>query len=121
MQPESHDAVIFLNHDPLDCRRDNLLIATPEQARQHHRVRKDSKSGIKGVRYHPESDSWSAYVYRHGHCYHIGSFDSKEAASAAYEAELKKQDPTLQKAPERVQTSTSLIQQDNPSPPSLSA
>jgi hypothetical protein len=39
-------------------------VITREQARQHHRVRSESKSGVKGVRYNPETDTWSAEVYR---------------------------------------------------------
>src|SRR6516162_4618577 len=58
--PPEHET-IFLNHDRLDCRRSNLKVVTKEEARQHHRVRSDSKSGVKGVRYSPESETWSAY------------------------------------------------------------
>ncbi len=64
MQPPTGYEVIFLNHDRLDYRRENLCVVSKEEARQHHRVRRDSKSGTKGVRYNPESESWSAYVYR---------------------------------------------------------
>src|SRR5215471_15585893 len=44
MNPPPDHQVIFRNYDTLDCRRGNLLVVTKEQARQHHRVRKDSKS-----------------------------------------------------------------------------
>src|SRR6478736_4006575 len=54
MNPPPGREVIFLNHDKLDCRRENLHIATVEEARQHHRVRRDSQTGHKGVRYHPQ-------------------------------------------------------------------
>jgi hypothetical protein len=76
-------------------------------ARQHHRVRRDSKSGAKGVRYNEATDSWSAYVYRHGHCYHVGTFGSKEQAEAAYERELRRENPVLHAAPE-------IVRCDNP-------
>ena len=122
MKPGEEQEVIFSNHDRLDCRRENLLVVSHEEARQHHRVRSDSKSGVKGVRFHPESNTWSAYVYRHGHCYHIGSFGSQEAASAAYEAELKKENPTLHTAPQPIERSkTGPDQQEGVEPPSLSA
>jgi hypothetical protein len=100
--PEGHE-VIFLNHDRLDCRRENLKVVSKEEARRHHRVRSDSKSGIKGVRYNPEFDTWSAFVYRGSRCYHVGTYYSPEQASAAYEAELREENPGLQVAPARVQ------------------
>jgi hypothetical protein len=114
MQPPAGREVIFLNHDRLDCRRVNLKVVTKEEACRHHRVRSDSKSGVKGVRYNPESDSWSAYVYRHGHCYHVGTYYSKEQAVAAYEAELMKENPGLQAAPARVEGASAQPQQSSP-------
>jgi hypothetical protein len=99
--PEGHE-VIFLNHDRLDCRRENLRVVTTEESRRHHRARSDSKSGAKGVRYNPEFGTWSADVYRHGHGYRIGTYYSKEAAVAAYEAELKRENPDLHTAPKTV-------------------
>jgi hypothetical protein len=95
--------VIFLNHDRLDCRKANLMVVSKQEARQHHRVRSDSKSRVKGVRYNPESDSWSAYAYRHGHCYRVGTYYSQEQATAAYEQELRTENPDLHAAPERVE------------------
>jgi hypothetical protein len=100
--PEGHE-VIFLNHDRLDCRRENLKAVTRSEARWHHRVRRDSKSGVKGVRYNPAGDTWSAFVYRHGHCYQVGSFPTQYEAERAYEAELKKENPGLHQAPARVE------------------
>jgi hypothetical protein len=100
--PDGHE-VIFLNHDRLDCRKANLRVVTKLEARQHHRVRSDSKSGVKGVRHNPETDTWSAYTYRHGHCYHVGTFYSPEQAQAAYEADLRKENPDLHSAPARVE------------------
>jgi len=69
--------------------------------------RSDSKSGVKGVRYNPENDSWSAYVYRYGHCYHVGTYFTKERAIAAYETALKNENPDLHTAPEKVERSSS--------------
>jgi hypothetical protein len=102
MQPPEGHEVIFLNYDRLDCRRENLKVVTKEEARRHHRVRSDSRSGVKGVRYNAEGDSWSAYVYRGGNAYHVGTYYSQEQAVAAYEDELKKENPDLHRAPARV-------------------
>lgn len=105
MPTGKNQEAIFLNHDRLDCRKENLKVVSHEEARWHHRVRKDSKSGVKGVRYLPETDLWAAYVYRHGHCYPVGTYPTKEAASAAYEAELRKEAPGLHQAPQEVNRS----------------
>src|SRR3954470_15811238 len=78
MNPPAGHEVIFLNHDTLDCRRENLKVVTTIEARRHHRVRRDSKSGVKGVRYNPEGRTWSAFTYRHGHGYLVGTYGSKE-------------------------------------------
>jgi hypothetical protein len=82
MRPGPGQEVIFLNHDRLDCRRENLKAVSKEDARRHHRVRRDCKSGVKGVRYNAETDSWSANVYRYGRCYHVGTYTWQEAAVA---------------------------------------
>jgi hypothetical protein len=113
--PPGHE-VIFLNHDRLDCRRANLKVVNKEEARQHHRVRRDSKTGIKGVKYNAESDSWSTFVYRHGHCYHVGTYYSKEAAISAYERELKKENPDLHTAPKTIEqpSNSEPVQQTDP-------
>jgi hypothetical protein len=103
MQPAPGTEVIFLNHDRLDCRRENLRVVSKQEARQHHRVRKDSQSGSKGVRYNAATDTYSAYVYRHNVCYHVGTFKTRCEAERAYEGELKKDNPELHAAPERVE------------------
>jgi hypothetical protein len=93
---------IFLNHDRLDCRRENLKVVTKQEARQHHRVRGDSKSGIKGVKFNPEFNTWTAQVYRDGHCYTIGTYSTQNDAIAAYERSLIRENADLHAAPERV-------------------
>jgi hypothetical protein len=92
MQPTVGHEVIFLNHDRLDCRHENLRVVTITEARRHHRVRRDSISGIKGITFNPESNSWSADVHRHGRCYRIGTYLSKEAAVEAYERTVQRWD-----------------------------
>jgi hypothetical protein len=100
--PEGHE-VIFLNHDRLDCRRANLKVVSKQEARQHHRVRSDSKSGVKGVSYNAQTETWSAVTYRNGHCYTIGTYNSPEAATAAYEQEMRRQNPDLHTAPKTIE------------------
>jgi hypothetical protein len=106
--PEGHET-IFLNHDRLDCRRANLKVVTKEEARRHHRVRRDSKSGVKGVRYNAQGDTWSAVVYRHGRCYLVGTYPSQALAAAAYERAVAGEGPELPAGPERVERTNGLV------------
>jgi hypothetical protein len=102
MQPPPGQEVIFLNHNRLDCRRGNLKVVSKEEARRHHRVRRDSKSGVKGVRYNPEGGTWSAVTYRDGRCHTIGTFYRLEEAEAAYRKALRRENPDLHSAPQTV-------------------
>ncbi len=119
MQPGEGQEVIFLNHDRLDCRRENLRVVSKQEARQHHRVRQDSKTGAKGVRYNVEGDSWSAIIYRNGRCYTIGTFKSQAQAEAAYRATLGRENPDLHTAPERIErlANPAPVQRGNPDTP----
>jgi hypothetical protein len=72
------------------------------------------------VRFNRETDTWSAYVYRHGHCYHIGTFPYQHQAEEAYEAELRKENPDLHKAPTRVERASAEAQRSTPQEPCLS-
>jgi hypothetical protein len=104
----------------LDCRRANLKVVTKEEACRHHRVRRDSKSGVKGVQYNAETDTWSANVYRNGRAHHVGTFYAQEEAVAAYEAALRKENPDLHSAPARVERDA-LHPRPRADPPSPSA
>jgi hypothetical protein len=92
--------VIFLNHDRLDCRRANLKIVTKKEAAWHHRVRRDSSTGVKGLRYNKSARKWYASITRHGVVHYLGAFDTKEIALDAYrEAEERLSEPPLSANP----------------------
>jgi len=93
MDPPPDLRVIFLNHDSLDCRRANLRVVDIATANRHNRVRKDSETGVKGVKYHPASGSWQAVLTVYGKPQHVGCFGSKKDAIAAYEAERRRYFP----------------------------
>jgi hypothetical protein len=122
MQPPPGSEVIFLNHDKLDCRRENLKVVTKEEARRHHRVRSDSKSGVKGVRYNAYTETWSAVTYRNGRCYTLGTYYSQEDAEAAYRDAHCRENPDLHSAPQRVERpkNPAPVQQNKPEKPCLS-
>ena len=100
--------VIFLNHDRLDCRKENLKVVTPQTASHHHRVRSDCKSGFQGVKHNPENGTYSANLYRDDRCHCLGSFSTPEAAAHARQCELEKWEPELftATAPPRIDRAT---------------
>ena len=111
--PEGYE-VIFRNYDRLDCRRANLKVVTKVEARQHHRVRSDSKSQIKGVREIADG-AFSAVMYRNGRCYTIGNYPTAEQAQAAYESALKRDNPELHQAPQVVERPAEMpVERSNP-------
>src|SRR5262249_21380059 len=59
--PDGHE-VVYLNHNSLDCRRENLHVVTKDEASRLHRVRRDSRSGVKGVSYSPKSHRFAVTV-----------------------------------------------------------
>jgi hypothetical protein len=122
MEPKPGQEVIFLNHDCLDCRRANLKVVSKEEARRHHRVRSDSETGIKGVRYNPDKGVWNAYVCRNGITQSLGIFHHEEDAAYAYEQRIQSENPALCYAPEKIdRTSLPHVERTNPNAkPSLS-
>jgi hypothetical protein len=91
-----------------------MCVVTKEQARRHHRVRRDSKSGIKGVKFNPEFRTWTARTYRNGRCYTLGTFYRPEEAAEAYERELRREDPDLHKALQTEARPSNPVQRANP-------
>ncbi len=78
-----------INMDFTDDRIVNLREATMTQQRANQRVRRDSKSGLKGVQQVPYG-KWVARIRTHGIVYHLGRFESAEEAHAAYAAAAKR-------------------------------
>src|SRR5207253_5305812 len=70
MQAPADKEVIFLNHDKLDCRKSNLKVISKHEANWYHRARRDSESGIKGLKYNPSARKWYASITRHGFFHH---------------------------------------------------
>jgi hypothetical protein len=104
MQPPPGMEVIFLNHDTLDCRRENLRVVSKKQARQHHaRARSNSRSGIKGITYNRGPRTWSVDLYRDGQTQRVGTFLTLKDAQDAHREALRQENPDLHAAPERVE------------------
>lgn len=76
------------NRDGLDNQRANLRWATKSQQRWNQAVRRDSKSGFKGVHL-LHGRYWAATIRHEGKPYHLGYFPTAEAAAHAYDTRAR--------------------------------
>jgi hypothetical protein len=116
MDPAPGHEVIFLNGDRLDCRRGNLRVVTKREARQHHlQARSNSESGIKGISYNRRPGTWTVDIYRDGRAQRVGTFLTLQDAREAHQAALRRENPHLHTAPERVERPSNPVpvQRDN--------
>lgn len=75
------------NHDTLDNQKENLRPCTNSQNGLHRKARSAvSSSGIRGVTWHGLSSKWMAYAQLKKKRVHIGLFENKQEAVAAYAA-----------------------------------
>jgi HNH endonuclease len=78
----SEEQVDHRNGNKLDCRRENLRIASHAQNRWntgHH-----NSSGLKGVYLHKRSGLWQASIRVNGKKHHLGYFRTPQEAHEAY-------------------------------------
>lgn len=75
--------VDHVNHNKFDNRRANLRIVTRKQNALNLTVRKDSKSGVRGVRKHGKK--WQAYIMLNRKMYLLGTHETIEDARRARE------------------------------------
>ena len=74
--------VDHINGNPSDHRISNLRIATNAQNQANQKLRKDSSTGLKGVRV--SAGKYRASIVQNSKKIHLGYFDSAEDAHAAY-------------------------------------
>jgi hypothetical protein len=77
-----------INGNTLDNRKSNLRVCTPTENRINSKVRKDNKSGYKGV--HQRGNRWWAELVSKGKRYRFGSFLTPEDAAKAYDRAARK-------------------------------
>lgn len=76
------------NGDGLDNRRANLRLCSGAENCRNKRMRKNNKSGFKGVYWHKKANKWAA-VIGHGKRWHLGLFADSAQAALAYDAKAR--------------------------------
>ena len=77
--------VDHINRDRLDDRIENLRLATESENRRSSRMYRTNTSGFKGVTCEARTKKWKAYIYANNKRKHLGMFNSKLEAAAAYQ------------------------------------
>ena len=78
-----------INGDGLDNRKENLRICTMSQNLGNSKLRKDNKSGIKGVYWDKNRNKWIAQIKINYKKKCLGRFDNINEAKLAYEKASK--------------------------------
>src|SRR5690606_17876147 len=78
------------NDDPLDCRRENLVLRTRSEANAaKHKIKtfrgRLPTSRFKGVCWDKHKEHWLAYIKKDGVMRNLGRFDDELAAAQAYD------------------------------------
>lgn len=76
--------VDHINGDPLDNRKSNLRLATCSQNLANSKLRKDNKSGFKGVSFNQAQKKWFATINVGKKDIFLGRYGIKEEAALAY-------------------------------------
>ena len=92
MRAREHEVVDHINGDPLDNRKGNLRLCTTHQNSFNQQLRKQNKSGYKGVFHRPDNPKkpWSVRIGFNGVGRYVGYFATKEEAALAYNEAAKK-------------------------------
>ena len=84
MKPEEGRFVDHRSGNTLDNRRKNLRVCTPRQNSWNQKRRSNNSSGLKGASFLPKLGKWRARIRVNGNESHLGLFETKEEAHAAY-------------------------------------
>ena len=87
--PEGFDTD-HISGNKLDNRKSNLRTATRSENVCNRKVRPDSSTGVKGVRFHKQHKRYQARITKNKKQIHLGYFSTPETAHAAYCEAAKK-------------------------------
>lgn len=74
------EQVDHINHNTIDNRRSNLRIVDNSKNQMNKRIRKDNKSGYKGVYWSKSNNKWIAQITKDNDVIYLGAFDNKDEA-----------------------------------------
>lgn len=74
--------VDHINGNTLDCRKQNLRIASHAQNSMNRKVSVNNTSGITGVTWKKDKEKWKAYITVKGKQIHLGYFKKEELEKA---------------------------------------
>jgi hypothetical protein len=78
------------DHNGLNCRRQNMRVATETQ-NQGNRRKQKSSSQFKGVTWYGRKSKWQSQIRFEGKQKHLGYFNSEIDAAKAYDVAARKQ------------------------------
>lgn len=88
--PDSKIEIDHIDHNGLNCQKNNLRKCSRAQNAQNTQTRLNSASGYKGVRWHTIGKKWQARIRVNGKLKSLGLFsDPVEAAKAYNKAAIK--------------------------------
>ena len=77
-----------INHNPVDCRKENLRICTKSQNQYNSKIPINNKSGYKGVCWVKSAHKWHSYISHDNIVENLGYYDDiNEAIKARRDAE----------------------------------
>ena len=79
-----------INGNPLDNRKENLRLVTPQQNTMNKRSYKNSTSKYKGVYWDKKYNKWRTRITIDNKKKHIGYYQDEREAALAYDKEAKK-------------------------------
>jgi len=93
MRPDKEQLVDHKNHNPLDCRKSNLRIATKADNNRNQILSSKRKAGAsseyKGVYWHKRDQKWRAQIGLNYKRIMLGNFSSELEAARAYNRAAK--------------------------------
>ena len=90
MKAKKGEYIDHIDHNCLNNQKYNLRICTHKDNSRNSLLRRDSKSGFKGVCWHKRGKKWSAQITVYYKKIHLGLFSDKIKAPKVYDEAAKK-------------------------------
>lgn len=85
LSPETNEHVDHINGNTLDERRCNLRIVTRSQNMKNSHMRRNNKTGFKGVSINKQTGKYEVHICSDNHDRYLGLFATKEEAAKVYD------------------------------------